>query len=140
MQYGEIVVKWKRNPMITPGTILMPKDTPRPPCFHLEGAPYSNDWISVKHNLGANELDAKLFEAGWTFFYMAGGIRATAFGFDQEGTINAALKRLIAAVKLQKCNCLEIEDVKTRSFLGIPQVSVSARPRHIQRGSVFSGQ
>jgi hypothetical protein len=54
--------------------------------------------------------------------------------------IHAALKRLIANVKLQKCNCLEIDDVATHSLLGMPYVSVSAHPRHIQKGMLFSGR
>ena len=40
---------------------------------------------------------------------------------------------------LQKCNCLEIDEVATRSFLGMPGVSVSAHTRHIQKGMTFSG-
>jgi hypothetical protein len=34
-------------------------------------------------------------------------------------------------------HCLEIEDVETRSFWGIPYVSVSGHARHIQKGVVF---
>ncbi len=126
--------------MITPGTILMGKDTLRPQCFHLEDDPYPNAWMSVKHDLNPYELDKEIAAAGWTFFYMASAIRTTAFGFDRVKMIHAAVKRLIAGAKLQKCNCLAIDDVATHSFLGMPYVSVSAHPRHIQKGLVFSGQ
>jgi len=126
--------------MITPGTILMDKDTLRPQCFQLEDDPYPNAWMSVRHTLTSHELEKELATAGWTFFYMAGAIRTMAFGFDRARMIHAALKRLIANVKLQRCNCLEIDDVATRSFLGMPYVSVSAHPRHIQKGIVFSGR
>lgn len=51
--------------------------------------------------------------------------------------IPAALKRLITAVGLQKCNCLEVNDIAPRSFLGMPYVSLSAHSRHIQIGRVF---
>ncbi len=118
----------------------MEKGTSRPQCFQLEDDPYPNAWMSVKHNLTSYELDRELVCTGWTFFYMAGAISTTAFGFDRAKMIHAALKRLIANAKLQKCNCLEIDGVATRSFLGMPYVSVSAHARHIQKGMVFSGQ
>jgi hypothetical protein len=126
--------------MTTRGTILMHKEALRPQCFQLEDGPYPNAWMAVKHNLTHHELEKELATEGWTFFYMAGAIRATVFGFDRAKMIHAALKRLIANVKLQKCNCLEIDDVATHSFLGMPYVSVSGHPRHIQKGMVFSGQ
>jgi hypothetical protein len=126
--------------MITPGTILMERDTLRPQCVQLEDDSSPNAWMTVKHNLNSHELEKELATAGWTFFYMANAIRTMAFGFDRAKTIHAALKRLITSVKLQKCNCLEIDDVATHSFLGMPYVSISAHPRHIQRGMVFSGE
>ena len=126
--------------MITRGTILMDKDTLRPQCLQLETDPYPNAWIPVKHDLTPNDLEKELSTAGWTLFYLASPISTTAFGFNRAKMIHAALKRLIAKAKLQKCNCLEIDDVVTRSFLGMPYVSVSAHPRHIQRGLVFAGQ
>jgi hypothetical protein len=126
--------------MLTPGTILMEKGTSRPQCFQLEDDPYPNAWMSVKHNLTSYELEQELVAAGWTFFFMAGEISATAFGFDRAKMIHAALKRLIANAKLQKCNSLEIDDVATRSFMGVPYVSVSGHARHIQKGAVFTGK
>ena len=126
--------------MITPGTILMDKDTLRPQCIHLEQDPYPNAWIPVKHDLTPHELERELSTSGWTFFYLANPLRTTAFGFNRAKMIHAALKRLIAQAKLQKCNCLEIDDIATHEFLGMPYVSVSAHPRHIQKGMVFVGQ
>jgi hypothetical protein len=90
--------------------------------------------MSVKHNLAPRELEEELSTAGWTFFYMANAIRATA------RTIPAALKRLMTKVRRQGCNCFEIDEVATHSFLGMPYVSVSAHPRHIQKGMAFSGR
>src|ERR1041384_3034309 len=104
--------------MITPGTILIEKTTPRPKCFQLEDDAYPNAWMSVKHNLTSYELEQELATEGWTFFYMAREITMTAFGFDRAKMIHSALKRVIANVRQQKCNCLEIDDVETHSFLG----------------------
>ena len=126
--------------MITSGTILIEKDALHPQCFQLEDDSSPNAWMTVKHNLNSHELEKELATAGWTFFYMAGSIRTTAFDFDRVKMINAALKRVISNVRQQRCNCLEIDDVATHSFLGMPYVSVSAHPRHIQKGMIFSGQ
>jgi hypothetical protein len=126
--------------VITPGTILIEKGTLLPQSWRLETESYPSTWMSVKNHLDPHEVEKELATAGWTFFYMAGEVRATAFGFDRQKTIHTALKRLIANVRLQQCNCLEIDAVVSRSFLGMPYVSVSAHSRHIQKGLVFSGQ
>ena len=126
--------------MITSGTILIDKNAPHPPCFQLRDHAYTSAWMSVSHHLSTRDLEEELSATGWTFFYMASAIRASAFGFDRVKMLNAALRRLIANVKLQKCNCLEIDSVSNSSFLGIPYVSVSSHPRHVQKGMVFSGQ
>jgi hypothetical protein len=126
--------------MMKSGTILIEKNTLRPPCFQAEDELCPNAWMSVKHNLTPRELEQELSITGWTFFYMANTISATAFGFDRARTIDAALKRLITKVKRQKCNCFELGDVAAHSFLGMPYVSVSARPRHIQKGVASSGR
>ena len=125
--------------MMTGGTILIEKHAACPQYFHLENS-FPTDWMAVTHNLSPNELEKELSATGWTFFYMGNAIRTTAFGFNRAKMIHAALKRLVTNVRQQRCNCLEIDDVATRSFLGLPYVSVSAHPRHIQKGMVFSGQ
>jgi hypothetical protein len=126
--------------MITSGTILIAKNAPCPPCVQVEDQHFPDAWVSIAHNLPAHELEKQLNIAGWTFFYMASAVTTTAFGFDRTKMTNAALQRAITSVSRQKCNCLEIDDVTTHSFLGIPYISLSAHPRHIQKGSVFSGQ
>jgi hypothetical protein len=126
--------------MIASGSILMEKDALHPRCFQLHDDSSPRAWMSVTHNLTPRELEKDLSTTGWTFFYMASAIKRTAFGFDRAKTVHAALKAVITKVKQQKCNCVEIDDVAAHSFLGIPYVSVSAHPRHVQKGMVFSGQ
>jgi len=93
----------------------------------------------VKSSLDPHDLEKEFAALGWTFLYLAGRVKATAFGFDRQKSMNKALARLIAGAMLQKCNCLEIDEVATRSFLGVPGVSVSAHTRHIQKGMRFLG-
>ena len=118
------------------GTILYQQDAPLPESLNFKSEAYSNGWRLVE-NLDACGLGRKIREAGWTFFFMAGEIKATAFGFDRQKTLRAALKRLIGKVQSQNCNSIEITQVTGESFLKLPYVSVSAHPRHLQKGLVF---
>ena len=123
--------------MIQPGTILINKDVPRPECFELEDHSPSDEWGAVRHTLSFREQEKELTRTGWTFFFMT-NLQAKAFGFNRAKTSSAAVKRFIAKVKLQRCNCLEIDRVEERSFLGIPYVRLSGHARHIQVGMQFA--
>ena len=113
------------------GSILIKEGTPLPEGLLLESEPYSKGWRMIK-NLDSSGLDRKLCEARWTFFYMAGKVDATAFGFDLEKMTRRAIKSLLASMKSVRLNCLEISHVTAKRFLGLPFVTVSARQRHVQ--------
>jgi hypothetical protein len=112
------------------GTILIEEGTPLPNSLKFESEPHSNGWRSVK-NLNGYGLDRKIREMGWTFFDMA-QITGSAFGFDRDKAARRALKRVLANVKWNKFNSLEITQVAAKRFLGLPYVTVRAHPRHIQ--------
>lgn len=116
---------------INTGTILIKEGTLLPDGLQLESEPYSKGWTSVK-NLDAKGLDRKLHQAGWTLFFMANEVNATAVGSDPENTTRRAVKKAIACMKSDRLNCLEIAQVGVKHFLGHCYVSVSAHPRHIQ--------
>jgi len=122
---------------ITAGSILIEEGTPLPKSLLLQTESNSNGWAAVKD--ARSTFEKTIQEAGWTFFFMAGEIKATVFGFDRQKALRAALKRLITDVKSQHCNSIEITRVMGKSFLSVPYVSVSAHPRHLQKGMVFSG-
>ncbi len=67
---------------------------------------------------------------------MAGDANATAVGSDLERTTRRAIKKVVASMELDGFNCLEIAQVAVKRFLGLPYVTVSAHPRHIQE-SIF---
>jgi hypothetical protein len=119
------------------GSILVEQNTFLPGPLGLESGTTESGWARITGNPNRQQLEAKLATAGWAFFYMAGKIKTSAFGFERASMIQAALKRLIAIVKLQNCNCLEIDAIRTRSFLGLPYISLSAHSRHIQDGMLF---
>jgi hypothetical protein len=123
--------------VIKTGTILIENGTLLPNSFVLASEPYCTGWTSVS-NL-RSDLERDIAQAGWTFFFLAGEIHATVFGFNAETSVHTAVERLVANAKSQNCNCLEIGQVTMKSFLGLPFASVSAHSRHIQGGAVFAG-
>ena len=60
-------------------SILVKDGTLFPEGFQLESASYSPGWTSVKA-LDGCALDRETYEAGWTFFHLAGESRAAVFG------------------------------------------------------------
>jgi hypothetical protein len=122
---------------IKTGTILIEKGAIMPESLVLDGKPYSSGWTSVS-NHDLDELGTAVNKAGWTFFFMAGEIKMSAFGFGKEMAVRRAVKRVILDVEAHKCNCLEITQVSPKSFLGVPYVNIRAHARHIQRSSAFS--
>jgi hypothetical protein len=121
---------------IAAGSILIEAGAHLPDSLLLPGEPGSNGWTALNGARSAFEKDIRA--AGWTFFFMAGEIQATVFGFDRQKTLRTALQRLIAKVKSRECNGIEITRVTGKSFLKVPYVTVSAHPRHLQKGLVFA--
>lgn len=122
---------------IKTGTILIEEGALLPESLRFESEPFSKGWRLVR-NLDSRGLDQKIREVGWTFFYMAGEIPATAVGFDLEKTARRAVKKVLASMKSDRLNCLEIAQVAAKRFLGLPYVTVSAHPRHIQKRMFLS--
>jgi hypothetical protein len=123
---------------ITAGNILVAGGTYLPQALLLQSESDSNGWAAIKDVRATFETTVQ--EAGWTFFFMAGEIKTTVFGFDHQEALRVALKRLIADVKSQHCNSIEITQVTSKSFLYVPYVSVFAHARHLQKGLLFSSQ
>jgi len=122
---------------IKTGTILIETSALMPASVVLGPESSTSGWSLVAHQ-GLNELDTVIGKAGWTFFFMAGEIKVTAFGVDTEAAVRRAMKRVITNVTSQNCNCVEITDVSRKSFLGMPYVNISAHSRHIQRSLAFA--
>ncbi len=123
---------------IKTGSILIEEGALLPESLRLETEPYWTGWRLVK-DLDGIGLDRKIREAGWTFFYMAGEIKLSVLGFDGEETKRRAIKGIVARLKSDKFNfnSLEITQVASKRFLGLPYVSVSAHWRHIQESLVL---
>jgi hypothetical protein len=65
---------------IKTGTILIKDGTFLPEALQFESEPCATDWRLAK-DFNVYGLGRKLHEAGWTFFRLAGEIKATIFRF-----------------------------------------------------------
>lgn len=118
------------------GTMLLQDGTRMPPAVVVSTENYLAGWSSIMGSTSA-QLGKRIEKAGWTFFYMAGEIGTSAFGFKAQSRAARAIGHLINAVKLENCNCFEITQVRQGSFLGLPYTSLVAHARHIQESCSF---
>jgi hypothetical protein len=118
------------------GTILIEQGTPMPPAMNIGTEPYDLGWSAVT-NLTRLELGRQLKGAGWTFFYRAGEVKTTGFGFEEQTRIHRAIAKTAKAVQRETYNCLEITHITRKSFGGVPRIEVRAHGRHIQMGPLF---
>jgi hypothetical protein len=114
-------------------TIFIQEDTPLPANLPSESEAFLPGWRVVK-NLDRSTLARNIEGANWSFFYLAGEMRATVLGRDRSGTLRRAVRRVLAKQKGQKFNSLEITNVVSKRFLGIPFINITAHSRHIQQG------
>jgi hypothetical protein len=114
------------------GSILIRENALLPAGLAVESEVFFDGWRAIK-NPDRSTLARNIEGANWTFFYLAGEIRATVLGRDRPGTLRRAVKCVLAKQKGQKINSLEITKVVSKRFLGIPFMSVTAHSRHIQQ-------
>ncbi len=120
------------------GTVLIEERPALAQVLGLESEPYSGSWSVVKA-LNGFALDRKIHAAGWNFFFMAAEVKVMFFGALGAKKINNALKRILAKVRQQNFNCLEVTGIVAKRFLGVPYATVSAHSRHIQQSCLLDG-
>ena len=119
---------------IKAGTILIKEGTLLPEAVRFESECTVPGWRLVK-DLDRCGLDREIREAGWNFFWLAGEIRATVFGIDEEKMVRRTIEEILARLKSEKFNSLEITRVASEAskrFLGVRYVTVFAQPGHIK--------
>jgi hypothetical protein len=119
-------------PSVEVGAILMKDWSRMKKLLGLESEACSGEWTVLKA-LDVFVLDRKIHAAGWNFFFMATEVKVMFFGSVGAAKIQNALKRILAMVKQQHFNGLEVTAIVTRHFLGVPYVTVSAHSRHMQQ-------
>jgi hypothetical protein len=126
---------------IKAGTILIKNDALLPQGLAFESEPCAPSWKIVTDFDGYG-LDRKIGKEGWTFFCLANEIKAGVFGVDGRRMVRRAVERILKSPSLERFNSLEIKGVTSTGsarFPGIWHVTVSARPRHVQRGLFLFG-
>ena len=118
-------------PTVQVGTILVKAWPERLQLIGFETEPGLGEWSMVKAP-DAFTLDRKIHAAGWNFFFMAAEVNAMFLGSLRAAKVRSALKRILAKVKKQHFNSLEVTAIVARHFLGVPYVIVSAHSRHMQ--------
>jgi hypothetical protein len=113
------------------GTILMREWPGMPTLIGVETEPLLDGWSAIKAP-DTSTLDRKIRAVGWNFFFMATEVKTMFFGSFNATKIQSALRRILAKVKLQHFNGLEVTELVARHFLGVPYVTVSAHSRHLQ--------
>jgi hypothetical protein len=114
------------------GTIVVKEWLGIPRLSGLETEPWFGEWSVVKVS-DASALDRAIHAAGWNFFFMALEVKTMFLGVLAPEKIQRALKRILAKVKPQHFNSLEVTGIVARRFLGVPYVTVSAHSRHMQQ-------
>jgi hypothetical protein len=125
-------------PIIQVGTVLIDDSPLIMRFFGLESETCSGSWSVVKL-LDGFALDRKIHAAGWNFFFMAGEVKVMFFGALGTTKIQNALRRIMAKVKPQNFNCIEVTGIVAKRFLGMPYATVSAHSRHIQPRCYLDG-
>lgn len=123
------------------GTVLIKNNTGLPEGLWVEFGPALAGWGVVKDFDGYG-LDRAIKKTGWTFFCVAGEVKATVFGLDNQSMLRRAIERLLARGKPDGFNSLEIAQIASVGSERFPLVrylTVSAKWRHIQE-SLFLGR
>jgi hypothetical protein len=119
---------------IKTGSILTQEGTRWPESVQVESSVFSPGWRNFQNQSGYS-LSRKIEEAKWCFFYLAGEMHATAVGRAGQETVAKAVKRILVRVANEKYNALEVTEICTKRFLGVPYVRVCAHSRHIQEST-----
>ncbi len=113
------------------GTILIKEWPGMPQLVGFETQPSLGNWSIVKA-ADAFTLDRKIHAVRWNFFFLAAEVKTMFFGSLRASKVQSALKRILAKVKQQHFNALQVTAIVARRFLGVPYVTVSAHSRHLQ--------
>ncbi len=112
------------------GTLMVREGLLLPPEVDIATEKYTPAWRAVS-GCGGFDLDQRLRKAGWACFFLADELKSMSFG---AGSLERAVRKLLAKVKMQEFNCAELTSVTRSTLLGIPYCRVRGHSRHIQRG------
>jgi hypothetical protein len=126
------------TPTVQVGTVLIADRPQITQLLGLASEPYSGKW-SIVQGLDGFSMDRKIHAAGWNFFFMAAEAKVMFFGSLGTARIRNAVRRILAKVRPQSFNCLEVTGIVAKRFLGMRYTTVSAHSRHIQSSCCLDG-
>jgi hypothetical protein len=83
--------------------------------------------------LDGYSLQRKIRAVGWTFFCLAGDLRATFFRATNDSWLRTSIKRILKNPTTTRLNSPEITRVDSKQFLGFPRAGANTRWRRIQQ-------
>jgi hypothetical protein len=101
----------------------------------IESVDYSNTWRRVP-GMDSCALDRSLGAAGWHLFFIAGELKVIEVGWGASA-IHRGLKRILARGRKSSLNCMEITEVRSEQFLGLPYIAICAHSFHIQNNTTL---
>jgi|SRR5579872_831743 len=110
------------------GSVLIKSDARLPESLHF--APKQHGAWKVLTDANGFEVERRLSEVGWHFFFMVPEIKIAALSFNRNQAIRTALKRVFAAVDALELNALEIVKITAKRILGLHYVTIVAHARH----------
>jgi hypothetical protein len=126
------------TPTVQVGTILI-ADRPQIAQFlGLASEAYSGKW-NIIQGFDGFAMQRKIHRAGWNFFFMAAEVKVMFFGSLGTTSVRNAVRRILAKVRPQSFNCLEVTGIVAKRFLGVRYATVSAHLRHIQPSCYLDG-
>jgi hypothetical protein len=121
------------TPAVQVGSILLEKPLTGTSLCDVKSQLYWGNWALLEAS-DSGSFDSTVRESGWNFFFMAEELKASFYGAPQAKKVAKAVKRIMAEMRPQNFNGLEITGIVAKRFLGIPYATVSAHPRHLQQG------
>ena len=115
------------------GAILVQEGLLLPEALEVETESYSTHWRLVKA-LVFGELDHSINAAGWNLFFSGIQTTGSTLGSGGRESTRRAVFNALGKVRSQYFNCAEIVSISKKRFLGIPYITISAHPHHIQQG------
>jgi hypothetical protein len=115
------------------GSLFIREDTILPGGLIIETEAFLPGWRAVR-DCDGYRLGRKIEQAKWNFFFLAGDVKAIVFGRQGPSSLRRALRSILAKPAARKFNSLEIRETRSRWFLGVSFVIVTANFRHIQQG------
>lgn len=117
---------------IQAGAILIQEGLLLPEGLKVETESYSTHWRLVR-GLACGQLDHSINAVGWNLFYSGIQTTGSALGSGSRDSIRRAIFNALGKVRSQYFNCAEIVSISKKHFLGIPYITISAHPHHIQQ-------